>query len=110
MYLGNYVKGGLDVPDLVLKIIIGFFIGLLCGIIPLVFGLIKKNRLLAFVGIATSTVAGVLFKALDRSPFSAVVVAVLFVFIIIANVKRKEKLKQDQDSDNEEDFEDNDID
>ena len=88
-------------PDLVLKIVIGFFIGLLCGIIPLVFGLIKKNRVLAFVGIASSTLAGALFKALDRSPFSAVVVAVLFVFIIIANVKRKEKMKQDQETDDD---------
>ena len=79
------------------KIIVGFFVGLLCGVIPLIYGLLSKNRPLAFGGIAASSVAGILFNILDKSPFSAVVVAVLFVIIIIANNKRRSKMNQEED-------------
>ena len=85
------------------KIIVGFFVGLLCGVIPLIYGLLSKNRPLAFGGICAASVAGVLFNVLDKSPFSAVVVAVLFVIIIIASNKRREKMKRDEDDDDIED-------
>ena len=94
----------------ILEIIIGFFIGLLCGIIPLVFGLLKKSPLLGGVGIVASAIAGALFNALNGSPFSAVAVAVLFIFIIIATNKRKEKMMQDENENDDEDSYSDDID
>ncbi len=72
-----------------LKIIIGFFVGVLCGIVPLCFGFIKKSKVLGIIGIVASAGAGALFNSLDKSPFSALVVAILFIFIIIANNKRR---------------------
>ena len=88
------------------KIIVGFFVGFLCGVIPLIYGLLSKNRALAIGGIAASAVAGLLFNLLDKSPFSAIVVAILFVIIIIANNKRRRKLAQDEDDDGEGDNDD----
>ena len=85
------------------KIVIGFFVGLLCGIVPLFFGLLKKSKLLGILGTVASAGAGVLFNALDKSPFSALVVAVLFIFIIIASNKQRAK-------EEDEDYEDDDID
>ncbi len=77
------------------KIIIGFFVGVLCGIVPLCFGFLKKRKLLGIIGIIASAGAGALFNALDKSPFSALVVAVLFIFIIIASNKRRSKHSAD---------------
>lgn len=81
------------------KIIVGFFVGLLCGLIPLIYGLLSKNRALAIGGIVASSFAGLLFNILDKSPFSAIVVAILFVIIIIASNKRRSKLAQDDEDD-----------
>ena len=89
-----------------LEIIVCFFIGLLCGIIPLIFGLLKKSHWLGLFGIAASAFAGALFNALNGSPFSAIAVAVLFIFIIIAKNKRKEKLMQDDENDGEDNYSD----
>lgn len=72
-----------------LKIIIGFFVGVLCGIVPLCFGFLKNSKFLGIAGILVSAGAGALFNALDKSPFSALVVAILFIFIIIADNKRR---------------------
>ncbi len=77
------------------KIVIGFFVGVLCGIVPLCFGFLKKSKLLGITGIVASAGAGALFNALDKSPFSALVVAVLFIFIIIASNKRRSKHTSD---------------
>ena len=83
------------------KIVIGFFVGLLCGIVPLFFGLLKKSRFLGILGTVASAGAGILFSALDKSPFSALVVAILFIFIIIASNKRRA-------NDEDHDYDDND--
>ena len=90
----------------VTKIIVGFFVGLLCGVVPLIYGLLSKKRALAIAGIAAASVAGLVFNLLDKSPFSALVVAILFVIIILANNKRRSKLAQDEDSDDEDDIND----
>ena len=92
-----------------IKIIIGFFVGLLCGIVPLVFGLLKKSKLLGILGTVASVGAGILFSALEKSPFSALVVAVLFIFIIIASNKRREKEEEDDNDYDDSDDIDPDI-
>ena len=86
------------------KIVIGFFVGLLCGIVPLFFGLLKKSKLLGILGTVASTGAGILFSALDKSPFSALVVAILFIFIIIASNKRRANEENDDYDDNDDDI------
>ena len=91
----------------VTKIIVGFFVGLLCGVVPLIYGLLTKSRALAIGGISASALAGILFNVLDKSPFSSIVVAVLFVIIIIASNKRKNKHTQD-DIDDIDDINEND--
>ena len=83
------------------KIVIGFFVGILCGIVPLCFGFLKKSKLLGILGAVASTGAGILFSVLDKSPFSALVVAVLFIFIIIASIKRRAKEEEDDYDDSD---------
>lgn len=83
------------------KIIVGFFVGVLCGVIPLIFGFLKDQKLLGIVGIIVSAGAGALFNALDKSPFSAFVVAILFILIIIAINKRRTLKDDDFDDDSD---------
>ena len=83
------------------KIIVGFFVGILCGIIPLFFGFFNKSKFLGVLGTLASAGAGILFNVLDKSPFSALVVAVLFVFIIIVNMKRLSHKNEDDDDDDD---------
>ena len=90
------------------KIVVGFFVGLLCGIVPLIYGLLKKSRALAIWGIIASALTGILFNVLDKSPFSAIVVAILFILIIVASNKRREKLRSDEDPDNTDEDDDHD--
>ena len=91
------------------KIVVGFFVGLLCGIVPLFFGLLKKSKLLGILGTIASAGAGILFSALDKSPFSALVVAILFIFIIIASNKRRANEEADDDEYDDSDDIDSDI-
>lgn len=77
------------------KIILGFFVGMLCGLVPLIYGFIKANRKLAVLGIVSTALSGTLFSLLDKSPFTSFVVAVLFVLIIIASNKHTSRHNQD---------------
>ena len=77
--------------ELLGKLALGFFVGLLCGIIPLVYCIIKKMKLFSIVGISATVISGIIFSALDKSPFSAIVVAILFVLVIVVKNKQAEK-------------------
>ena len=70
------------------KILIGFFVGFLCGLIPLAYGLISQKKILGIAGIATSAITGILFSIIDKSPFTSMIMALLFVTIIFAKIKR----------------------
>ncbi len=72
-----------------MDILIGFFIGALCGIIPLAYGLLTKNKWLGIVAIAVTSVFGILFGFLERSPFTSIGVAIVFVVILFAKNKNK---------------------
>ncbi len=87
------------------KIALGFFVGVLCGLVPLIYGLIKGSVKLSITGIILCALSGSLFSFLDKSPFSAFVVAILFVVIIIANKKHSSH----RDNEEEDDDFDNDI-
>jgi len=70
-----------------MKILVGFFVGALCGVIPLAFGLLTKHKILAFVSIAVTALSGVGFGIIEKSPFTAMGVAVIFVVILFAKNK-----------------------
>lgn len=82
-----------------MKILIGFFVGVLCGVLPLVFGLLIKNKLLGIIGIVSSSLSGVLFAALDKSPFTAIGISIVFIIALFANHKRKKMHDDDMDND-----------
>ena len=85
------------------KVVLGFFVGLLCGLIPFFYGFLKKFRKIAILGISVTVLSGILFSVLEKSPFSSVVVAVLFIFIIIINERKKaHNLLDDEDDDEDE--------
>ncbi len=73
------------------RYLLGFFVGFLCGIIPLVFGLLTKQKLFAIIGLAASSLSGVLFIILNKSPFTAIGVAILFIISNFAIQKRNSK-------------------
>lgn len=81
------------------KILLGFFVGLLCGLVPLIYGILTNNRTIGIVGTVVTALSGILFSLLDKSPFTAMVVSVLFVLIIIANKKRQSHSTDDDESD-----------
>lgn len=79
-------------------ILIGFFVGLLCGILPLVFGVVLKNMLMGAIGIVSSALSGMVFAFLGKSPFTAIGIALVFIIAIFANHKRKNMRENDSDN------------
>lgn len=73
------------------NILIGLLAGLLCGLVPLIYGILQKATLWAVVGITITTIGGVIFSLFGKSPFSAIVIAVLFILFIVAEQKHKSK-------------------
>ncbi len=72
-----------------MDILLGFFVGALCGIVPLLFGLLTKHRILGIVGIASSAISGIIFALFEKSPFTAIGVATVFAIAIFAKNKNK---------------------
>ncbi len=72
-----------------IKVLVGFFVGALCGIVPLVFGLLSKMYLSSILGIVSTALSGIVFSVLDKSPFTSVGVAIVFLVIIFAQRKKK---------------------
>jgi hypothetical protein len=84
------------------RILLGFFVGALCGLIPLIYGLLTKHMLSAIGGIIASAFTGALFSYLNKSPFTAMVTAALFILINIASRKRhKTSSENDFNDDND---------
>ncbi len=81
------------------KIVLGFFVGVLCAMVPLIFGLLTKHKMLAIVGAVVTALSGVLFSALDKPPFTAIGIAVLFVVIIFGSIKKKNHKENDDEDD-----------
>lgn len=87
------------------EILLGFFIGALCGAIPLCYGLLTKAKILGIVGIACSVISGVLFGVFEKPPFTAVGVAIVFAVAIFAKNKR-DKVYDDHEDDHDIYFDD----
>ena len=86
------------------KLLLGFFIGFLCGLIPLIHGLLIYRTASALIGLLASSLTGLIFSFLDKSPFTAIIIALMFVVINIAAQKRHKK-----DSEHEQTEEPNEI-
>ncbi len=78
-----------------MDILLGFFIGILCGLAPLAFGLLTKHKLIGIIGAAVTSASGILFAVLDKSPFTAIGVAIVFIVFIFS--KNKNKNSHDED-------------
>ena len=85
------------------NILIGLLAGLLCGLIPLIYGILKKATLWAIIGMLITASGGVIFSLFGKSPFSAIVIGVLFILFIVAEQKRKSKRVQEHDEHDEHD-------
>ena len=48
------------------KLLLGFFVGFLCGLTPLVYGIILRHKLIAFIGLAASAITGAIFSVMDK--------------------------------------------
>ena len=73
------------------RILLGLFIGLLCGLIPLIYGILTSHKTTSIIAFFVTALMGVLFSYLEKSPFSAVVVALLFILISVAEKKKHSK-------------------
>lgn len=71
------------------KILLGFFVGFLCGLVPLIYGVISKHKIVSFIGLFISSATGVLFSLLGKSPFTAMTMSLIFVIFIFSMNKKK---------------------
>ena len=83
--MGNYVF------NLISAIIGGVMIGAFCGSVSLVVGIIKKKKLLAFIGFFVSIAFGVFMTTILHKPaFLSVIPSAIFtgiIFLLSANRK-----------------------
>ena len=73
------------------RILVGLFIGLLCGLVPLIYGLLMKHKLSSIIAFVLTALMGVVFAYIEKSPFSAMVVSMLFILISVAEKKKHSK-------------------
>ena len=73
-----------------ISLIVGAAIGLGCGVIPLVVGILTKQKLTGIIGIVSCTVGGVLFAVLEKPPITSISIAALFLIVIFMTKKKEE--------------------
>jgi len=79
-----------EIVYLISEIIGGFFIGGLCGSLALVLGIIRKKKLLGFIGFAISIGFGVLMTTYFYKPaFLSIIPSAVFAIIILLQTKTK---------------------
>ena len=79
--------------------LLGFFVGLLCGVVPLAVGLLTKHKLLGIVGVSSTVLSSLIFVLLDKSPFTSIGVALVFVIVIFTKNKNKDSHTEQDDHD-----------
>ena len=79
--------------------LLGFFVGLLCGVVPLAVGLLTKHKLLGIVGVSSTVLSSMIFVLLDKSPFTSIGVALVFVIVIFTKNKNKDSHIEQDDHD-----------
>lgn len=81
------------------KILLGFFVGVLCGLIPLIYGFLSSHKIIAVIGLASSIVTGSIFSLAGKSPFIAMIMSTIFVIFLYATNKRAEEHNLDDEED-----------
>ena len=84
----------------VLDVFIGIFIGALCGVIPFVYGWLTHHKALAIVAVVATVISGVIFVLLNKPPFTAIGVAIIFLVFIFA----KNKNNHSENEENHEEY------
>lgn len=80
---------------------LGFFVGILCGIIPIVFGLLTKHTVTGIIGACATALSGVVFVLFDKSPFTSIGIALVFLIVIFTKNKNKNKDHHDDQDDHD---------
>lgn len=79
------------------KILLGFFVGFLCGLIPLVYGIISKHKTVSFIGLIASSATGALFSLANKSPFTAMIMSLIFVIFLFSMNKKETEHHDDEE-------------
>ena len=82
-----------------MDVLLGFFVGALCGVVPLFLGLLTKHNILGIAGIISSAASGVIFALIDKSPFTAIGVAIVYAIVIFAKNKNNNSTHEHDDHD-----------
>ena len=67
------------------KLLFGALIGTLCGAVHLIIAIIMKKTLVGIIGEVCSIGGGILFACIGKSPFTAVIIALLFILFMIVD-------------------------
>lgn len=81
------------------NILLAFFIGVLCGLVPFAYGLLTKHKILAIVSLTVCALSGIGFQILDKSPFTAIGFAVIFIVFLFAKNKNQHSEAEDDEED-----------
>ena len=79
------------------KILLGFFVGFLCGLVPLIYGIISKHKIVSFIGLTISAATGALFSFINKSPFTAMIMSIIFVIFIFSMNKKEIEHHNDEE-------------
>ena len=78
------------------RILLGFFVGFLCGLVPLIYGIISKHKIVSFIALIVSSATGALFSLASKSPFTAMIMSLIFV-IFIYSMNNKHRNVEDEE-------------
>ena len=79
------------------RILLGFFVGFLCGLVPLIYGIISKHKIVSFIGLVVSSATGALFSLANKSPFTSMIMALIFVIFIYSMNKKDFKHNDEEE-------------
>ena len=84
-----------------MEYILGFFVGVLCGIAPVVVGILAKHKWTGIIGAGVTVLSSLIFVLLDKPPFTAIGVAIVVLIIIFTKSKNKNKENHDERDDHD---------
>ena len=73
-----------------MEYILGFFVGALCGVAPIVIGFLTKHKWIGIIGAVVTVLSSLIFVLLDKSPFTAIGIALVVLIIIFKKNKNKD--------------------
>lgn len=85
----------MELFDIFSKLIGGFFIGGLCGLIPLIIGIVRKKVIFGIIGACVCVLFGILMTMVFLQPaFLSIIpsaIFTVFIFVYSAALKKHEK-------------------